>query len=106
MSSFIENLTLLRALMKEQRINFYIIPSTDPHLGEHIPDHWRMIEWLTGFTGSAATVIVTDKFAGFWTDSRYFIHAERQLSDSGFILMNSALLEKKDFLDWMTGNID
>jgi Xaa-Pro aminopeptidase len=106
MSSFIENLTMLRALMKEQRINFYIISSTDPHLGEYTPYHWRILEWLTGFTGSAATVIVTDTFAGFWTDSRYFIQAERQLSDSGFVLMNSSLSEKKDFLDWMTGNID
>ena len=106
MNSFIHNLALLRVLMKENKIDIYIIPSTDPHLGEYIPDHWRVIEWLTGFTGSAATVVLTDTFAGLWTDSRYFIQAERQLSDSGFVLMKPSLSEKMDFVDWLIENID
>ena len=50
MSSFMENLTLLRGIMKEKRIDAYIIPSSDPHIGEYIPDHWRIIAWLTVFT--------------------------------------------------------
>ena len=66
-----EKLGRLRASMKDHGINAYIIPNTNPHLGEYIPDHWRIIAWLTGFTGSAATVVVTDSFAGLWTDSRY-----------------------------------
>lgn len=106
MSSFKETLALLRALMKENSINLYTIPSSDPHLGEYIPDHWRVIAWLTGFTGSYAAVVITDAFAGLWTDSRYFIQAEAQLHGSGFVLMKPALPEKKDFIEWITENIN
>lgn len=101
MMPFIEKLALLRAAMKDNNIFAYIIPSSDPHLGEYIPDHWRIIPWLTGFTGSNATIIVTDSFAGLWTDYRYLIQAENQLAGSGFILMNSLLPDKKDFNDWI-----
>lgn len=72
--------------MKKCGIDVYIIPVSDPHLGEYVPDHWRIIEWLTGFTGSSATVVITDSFAGLWTDSRYFIQADKQLRGSGFML--------------------
>ena len=99
MITFIEKLALLRASMKENKIDIYIIPSTDPHLGEYVPDHWRIITWLTGFTGSSATVVVTDSFAGLWTDSRYFIQAENQMIDSGFVVMNTMFPEKKDYID-------
>ena len=74
-----EKLAILRTSMKSANIDAYIIPVSDPHLSEYIPDHWRIIAWLTGFTGSAATVVVTDTFAGLWTDTRYFIQAENQL---------------------------
>jgi len=80
-------LTQIRALMKECKIDVYIIANTDPHLGEYIPDHWKIVQWLTGFTGSSAIVIIAKKFAGLWTDSRYFLQAEQQLSGSGFSLM-------------------
>src|SRR5665647_299710 len=105
MSFFKENLARLRVLMKENSIDAYIIPSTDPHLGEYIPDHWRIIDWLTGFTGSAATVLITDSFAGFWTDYRYYIQVEKQLCDSGFAHMKPDFTGKNDFLDWMADNI-
>ena len=105
MNSFREKLALLRTLMRENSIDAYIIPSTDPHLGEYIPDHWRIIPWLTGFTGSAGTVVVTDTFAGLWTDSRYFVQAEKQLNDSGFAFMKPSLSDKNNFTDWLAGNI-
>ena len=92
--------------MKDGNIDIYIIPSTDPHLGEYIPDHWRIIAWLTGFTGSAATVIITDSFAGLWTDSRYFIQAENQLTGTGFVLMKPLLPENKDFIEWLVDNFN
>jgi Xaa-Pro aminopeptidase len=98
-------LTVLRSLIKTYGIDVYIIPSTDPHLGEYIPGHWRIIEWLTGFTGSAATVVVTDSFAGLWTDSRYFIQAENQLHESGFVLMKSVRPDNMDFNEWLGANI-
>jgi Xaa-Pro aminopeptidase len=98
-----EKLTALRRLMKERNIDLYIIPSADPHLSEYIPDYWRIIRWLTGFTGSAGTVFVTDAYAGLWTDSRYFIQAEDQLKDSGFILMNYVPHCKNDIIEWIGG---
>lgn len=106
MNSFLSNLDPLQALMKEKNIDVYIIPSTDPHLGEYIPEHWRQIAWLTGFTGSSATVIVTDKFAALWTDSRYYLQAENQLRGSGFTVMKPGPGETKDFIVWLTGNIN
>ena len=100
-----KKLDLLRASMIDQKIDLFIIPSTDPHLGEYIPDYWRIIAWLTGFTGSFATVVVTDTFAGLWTDSRYFIQAENQLHDSGFVLINTLFTHLKDFTDWLHENV-
>ena len=97
-----EKLTALRRLMKERDIDLYIVPSSDPHLSEYIPDYWRIIPWLTGFTGSAGTVFITDIFAGLWTDSRYFIQAVNQLKDSGIILMNSVLSTRNDYTDWIS----
>ncbi len=100
-----EKLTYFRSALHQEGINFYIIPSSDPHLGEYIPDHWQIIKWLTGFTGSAATVIITDTFAGLWTDSRYFIQAEKQLLGSGFEFVKPGLFERYDFMDFISGNV-
>ncbi|HPT20936.1 MAG TPA: aminopeptidase P family protein [Bacteroidales bacterium] len=105
MNPFAKKIALLRASMKENNLDAYIIPSTDPHLGEYVPDYWREIAWLTGFTGSAATVVVTDSFAGLWTDSRYFIQAENQLENTGCVLVKPALTEKKDYIEWLTCNM-
>jgi Xaa-Pro aminopeptidase len=96
-----EKLSSLRSAMKSKNIDAYIIPSTDPHLGEYVPEHWHIITWLTGFTGSSATVFITDSIAGLWTDSRYYIQAESQLRDSGFILFNPANTLKHDLISWI-----
>jgi len=105
MNPFLEKLTFLQTALKDDGIDYYIIPSTDPHLGEYVPDHWRIIPWLTGFTGSAATIIVTTSFAGLWTDSRYFIQADNQLEGSGFNLMKPELHGNNDFIEWLSENI-
>jgi Xaa-Pro aminopeptidase len=99
-----KKLLLLRNAMKKEGIDTYLIPSSDPHLGEYIPDHWQIIKWLTGFSGSAATVVVTDAFAGLWTDSRYFIQAERQLSGSGFKCIKPGTSKSNDYLDFIYEN--
>lgn len=96
-------LASVREALKNNGIDAYIIPSTDPHLGENVPDHWRIIEWLTGFTGSAGTVVITDTFAGLWTDSRYLIQAGNQLSGSDFVAVNPS--EKKDYISWIGSNL-
>ena len=99
MNISIEKLASLRISMADSGIDAVILTGRDPHLGEYIPDHWRIINWLTGFSGSAATVVITDTFSGLWTDSRYFLQAEKQLSGSGFFLVKPDLPEKKDFID-------
>ncbi len=105
MKSSVEKLALIRAALKQKNIDAYIIPLSDPHLGENIPDHWKIIPWLTGFTGSAATVVITDSFAGLWTDSRYFIQAGIQLAGSGFSLVKPESFAPTDYIDWLENNI-
>ena len=101
-----DKLEAVRAALKQKSVDVYIIPSADPHLGENIPDHWKIILWLTGFTGSAATVIITDTFAGLWTDSRYYIQAETQLAGSGFELIRPKAFQSSDYMDWLSENIN
>ncbi len=105
MNLFLKRLGVLRKSMKKSKIDMYLIPSSDPHSGEYIPDHWRIIQWLTGFTGSAATMAVTEKFAGLWTDSRYFIQAEVQLRGSGVKLMKPLSPDSGDLNNWLKDNI-
>ncbi len=105
MTPFAERLSLLRVALKENGIGYYMIPSSDPHLGEYVPDHWRIVAWLTGFTGSAATLIISDSFAGLWTDSRYFVQAENQLEGSGFDLMKSVQPDRLDYINWLADNV-
>ena len=106
MSTAPDKLVRLREALEEKGIHAYIIPSADPHLSEYIPDHWRIINWLTGFTGSSATVVITDSFAGLWTDSRYFIQAEMQLPGSGFELVKPKAFQNTDFIDWLSGSLE
>ena len=74
-----EKIQGLRRLMKREKIHAYLVPSTDPHSSEYVPACWRRREWVSGFTGSAGDVVVFLNEAGLWTDSRYFLQAERQL---------------------------
>ena len=78
----------LRTFMKRQGIAAFIIPSTDPHSGEYVPEHWESRKWISGFTGSAGTVVITKDKGGLWTDSRYFLQAAEQLQGSGIDLYN------------------
>ncbi len=81
-----ERVAALRALMKEQGIDAYIIPSADNHQSEYVGEHFKCRSFISGFTGSAGDVVVTMEDAGLWTDSRYFIQAEKQLAGSGIRL--------------------
>jgi Xaa-Pro aminopeptidase len=105
MNQSVEKLALLRAAMKQNGINAYIVPLSDPHIGEYIPNHWNIITLLTGFTGSAATVVITDSFAGLWTDSRYFIQAENELAASGFKLVKPEGSVNSGYIDWLAENM-
>jgi Xaa-Pro aminopeptidase len=105
MLSCAEKLSVLRSVMKGNGIDFYILPAYDPHFNEDIPGYWQVIKWLTGFSGSAATVIVTPVFAGLWTDSRYFIQAERELAGSGFEFVKIRVDGNNNYLDFIVENI-
>ncbi|HKK43582.1 MAG TPA: aminopeptidase P family protein [Bacteroidales bacterium] len=105
MNIYAERLAILRRSLKESEIDYLLIPSSDPHMGEYIPEHWRIIAWLTGFTGSAGTVIVSESFAGLWTDSRYHIQAEYQLRGSGFMLVKQIYSGSTDYVEWLTENM-
>ena len=95
----------VRGLMARKGVDALIVPSSDPHMGEYVPDHWRVIRWLTGFTGSAGTVVVTKSFAGLWTDSRYFLQAEEQLKGSGFELVRLKIPHTPEYIDWLAGRL-
>ena len=91
----------LRDYMSQCGISAFITPSTDPHSGEYVPAHWESRKWLSGFTGSAGTVVVTKDNAGLWTDSRYFIQAEEQLEGTGIQLFKDRLPETPSISEWL-----
>ena len=96
-----ERLTALRELMKENQLHAFIFPSTDPHNGEYVPDHWKGREWISGFNGSAGTAVVTLDAAALWTDSRYFIAAAQQLEGTGFELMKERIPGTPTIDEWL-----
>lgn len=96
-----ERIAALREVMKEKKIDAYIIPSSDPHLSEYPADRWKSRGWISGFDGSAGTVVVTATKAGLWTDSRYFLQAGIQLEGSGIELYKMALPETPSIPDFL-----
>ncbi len=100
-----ERIAALREAMKEKNINAYIIPSSDPHLSEYPADRWKSREWISGFDGSAGTVVITADKAGLWTDSRYFLQAAMQLEGSGIALYKMALPETPSIADFLLGEL-
>lgn len=100
-----QRLKLLRELMKEEHLAAFIIPSTDPHQGEYTPDHWKAREFISGFNGSAGTAVVTMTDAALWTDSRYFIAAEEQLTGTSFQLMKLKMEGTPSIPAWIGSHI-
>lgn len=91
----------LRKVMKERKVSAFITPSTDPHCGEYIPERWKARRWISGFSGSAGTSVVTLDKAALWTDSRYFIQAREQLSDSSYVLMKDKIEGTPSIAEWL-----
>ncbi|MDR1198455.1 MAG: aminopeptidase P family protein [Prevotellaceae bacterium] len=96
----------LRNYMRREKADAFIIPSNDPHFSEYVAGFWKCREWISGFTGSAATVVVTDKKAALWTDSRYFLQAESQLEGSEIELKKIGLEETESIAEWLRNNLD
>ena len=100
-----KRLTSLRDVMRRERLAAFIFPSTDAHQSEYVPDHWKGREWISGFNGSAGTAVVTMEAAALWTDSRYFLAAEKQLEGTEFQLMKLRVAGTPTIAQWLGGQL-
>lgn len=91
----------IRKKIKDENLNAFLIPANDPHQSEYVANCWKSISWISGFTGSAANAIITENHAGLWTDSRYFIQAEDELSASPFELHKLLIPHTPEYIDWL-----
>ena len=98
---FSERLEALRGLMRENGWDIVILTGSDPHASEYPAPRWKQVEWLSGFTGEAGDVVVTQDHAGLWTDTRYFIQANRQLDGTGFVLHKLRVPEQVPIPEWL-----
>ena len=96
-----QRIEALREVMKREHLAAFIFPSTDPHQGEYVPDHWKGREFISGFNGSAGTAVVTMTSAALWTDSRYFIAAEEQLRGTEIQLMKLKMPGTPTIPEWI-----
>nr|WP_276808158.1 aminopeptidase P family protein [Castellaniella defragrans] len=96
-----DRIAALRGRLAQSGLSACLVPTADPHLSEYLPDHWAARAWLSGFDGSAGSLLVTADFAGLWTDSRYWVQAEAQLRGSGIVLMRAGAPDVPDPLDWV-----
>jgi Xaa-Pro aminopeptidase len=96
-----DKIKLLREHMKKNGLDAYIIPSSDPHLSEYVADHWKARAWISGFTGSAGTFVAAMDESGLWTDGRYFIQAEKQLTGSEIKLFKMGNPGVPSYTEWI-----
>lgn len=103
--AIVNRLEEFRALMRRQGVQAAIIPQTDPHLGEYIASHWQVRRFLSGFTGSAGTLVVTLDGAYLWVDSRYFLQGERQIEGTGIRLIKEGLPDSPTIAQWLCAHL-
>ncbi|SEG03201.1 Xaa-Pro aminopeptidase [Xylanibacter ruminicola] len=96
-----QRIAALREVMQREHLSAFIFPSTDPHQGEYVPDHWKGREYVSGFNGSAGTLVVTMSSAALWTDSRYFLAAEEQLKGTEILLMKLKIEGTPTIAEWI-----
>ena len=104
-SAIQERISQLRQVLKNNDISAIIIPSADPHLSEYLPEYWQARQWLSGFTGSVGTLVVTHDFAGLWADSRYWVQAADQLEDTG-ITLQKLQPGSPNHAQWLAANLN
>lgn len=105
MKKITERIAALRQLMAREGLGAFIFPSTDAHNSEYVADHWKGREWISGFNGSAGTVVVSHDGAALWTDSRYFLAAEEQLQGTGIALMRLKVEGTPSIVEWLAGQL-
>ena len=105
MNKIAERLEALREELRREHLSAFVFPTTDPHNSEYTADHWKGREWISGFTGSAGTAVVTLKSAALWTDSRYFIQAAEQLKGTEFQLMKLKIEGTPTIPEWIASEL-
>lgn len=100
-----QRITELQTLLKKAGIDYYLVPTADYHNSEYVNDYFKVREFLSGFTGSAGTLVVSSKEAGLWTDGRYFVQAERELEDSGIVLYRMSEKGVPTILEYLENNV-
>ena len=100
-----QRLNDLRTQMQQHDLDAFIAMSADPHMSEYLPEYWQVRLWLTGFTGSVGIVVVTQDFAGLWVDGRYWVQAEQQLENTGFVLQKQTTEPTSTHLAWFAQNL-
>lgn len=101
----LDRIEAMRDFLRKNGLAAYIVPSTDPHSSEYVADCWKAREWVSGFDGSAGTVVITLNGAALWTDSRYWLAAEELLAGSGIILMKDGLADTPGIVSWVAENL-
>ena len=100
-----ERLTALRGLMQSNGLAAYVVPGNDPHASEYMASHWCEMQWVSGFSGEAGTVVVTADRALLWTDSRYYLQAGIELKDSTIELMRESDIDCPKLIDWLAEHV-
>ncbi|MDY5823289.1 MAG: aminopeptidase P family N-terminal domain-containing protein, partial [Candidatus Coprenecus sp.] len=99
---FKERIDALRRCLSQQGLSAIVIPSNDPHFGEYVPDYYKTIEWLTGFTGESATLVVTLDDAALWLDSRFFVSGAAELEGTGVRMMKLKVEGTPSITGWLS----
>jgi len=100
-----ERIHKLRLQMEQYRVDAYIVPGSDPHQSEYVPPMWQRRQWLSGFSGSAGDVVITKTMAGLWTDFRYYLQAEQELSGTEFTLFKKGLSDVPELENWLKSEL-
>ena len=100
-----QRLNDLRIQMQQHHVDAFIAMSADPHMSEYLPEYWQVRLWLTGFTGSVGTIVITQNFAGLWVDGRYWVQAEQQLKNTGFVLQKQTTEPASTHLAWLSQSL-
>ena len=101
-----EAIERLRKFLQSEDLSAMIIPSSDPHFGEYFQEHYQVMSYISGFSGSAGTLVVTLESAALWTDSRYFLQAEKELEGSGIELMKMKMEGTPSISQWLLSELD
>lgn len=100
-----ERLEKLRLFMQGHGLNAFVVVSSDPHSSEYVADCWKAREWISGFDGSAGTLVVTAQEALLWTDSRYWLAAEKSLAETSIVLMKDGANGTPSIAEWLSANL-